>query len=394
MFDLKTSSRRIMATYRGERTDRVPVCTPISWHPARDIDTQQPGGWRSDPDFIRVARLVQEYCDPMVPWNPVSRPQVRSKYSYQRFLEVPDELVIAKPVEQLGEGRRRSTFILPTSKGDLTWVVEETEGIETNWDVRHPIEKPEDVDALLSVPFTLKRPDAAEYDPFRQHRREMGDDAICGGGVNSMVAMLVGVMGYERMLEWLITEPERIRLLADAWLERTWARVEFELSQGVGPFWHFNGVERAAPPMMSPGHWEELVVPYDGEIMRRIKARDPQARIHVHCHGRVGRMLDSWISLGVDSIDPVEPPPQGDIEFCAAKRQAAGRLTLFGNIEFCLLDLGTSDEVETAVRQALEDGGREHVILFPSATPHHQHSPRYLANATRYIEAALRYGRY
>jgi hypothetical protein len=147
--------------------------------------------------------------------------QVRSKYSYQRFLEVPDELVIAKPVEQLGEGRRRSAFALPTSKGDLTWVVEETEGIETNWDVRHPIEKPEEIEALLNVPFTLKRPDAAGYEPFRQHRREMGRDAICGGGVNSMVAMLVGILGYERMLEWLITEPERIRLLADAWLERT-----------------------------------------------------------------------------------------------------------------------------------------------------------------------------
>jgi SAM-dependent methyltransferase len=66
----------------------------------------------------------------------------------------------------------------------------------------------------------------------------------------------------------------------------------------VGPFWHFNGVERAAPPMMGPRQWEKWVVPYDGEIMRRIKAADPSARIHVHCHGKVRTLLDSFVEMG------------------------------------------------------------------------------------------------
>ncbi len=381
-----------MAAYRGERSDHVPFCSPIKWNPSQDIDRAKPGGWRADHDFVRVARLVQEHCAPFVVWNPVPYPKIRSKYGYQRFLEAPDDLVIVKPVEKVGEIRSRHTFVLPTPKGDLTWIYEEDEGIETAWDVRRPIEKPEDVEKMLSVPFALKKTTPPEYEAFRNYRREMGRDAICGGHVNSMVAMLVGVMEYEQMLEWLITEPERIELLADSWLERTWARVDFELSQGVGPFWHFNGVERAAPPMMSPRHWDQYVVPYDGEIMRRIKARDPEAKIHVHCHGRVGTMLDSWLALGVDSIDPVEPPPQGDIEFAEAKRRVAGRMTLFGNIEFCLLDLGSPDEVETAVRRAIEEGGKRHMVLFPSATPHQRHTPRFTANAIRYIESALKYG--
>ncbi|MFO7536208.1 MAG: hypothetical protein R6X19_11110 [Kiritimatiellia bacterium] len=45
--------------------------------------------------------------------------------------------------------------------------------------------------------------------------------------------MLVGVMEYEQMLEWPIDEPERIKLLADTWLERTWARVDFELESAL-----------------------------------------------------------------------------------------------------------------------------------------------------------------
>ena len=87
----------------------------------------------------------------------------------------------------------------------------------------------------------------------------------------------------------MLTEPTvhklremKLGAMADAWLERVWAKTSFLLDRGVGPFWHFNGVERASPPMMGRRQWDSLVVPYDGEIMRRIKSRDPEAKIHVH----------------------------------------------------------------------------------------------------------------
>jgi uroporphyrinogen-III decarboxylase len=207
-----------------------------------------------------------------------------------------------------------------------------------------------------------------------------------------MVAMLVGVMDYERVLEWILEEPVLIKALADAWLARVWAKVDYLLSQGVGPFWHFNGVERASPPMMGPRQWEELVVPYDGEIMRRIKARDPEARIHVHCHGKVSGLLDSFLEMGVDSIDPVEPPPQGDIELAEARRRVGDRMTFYGNIEFSLMDLGTPDEIEHAVIRAIREGGTERMVICPSAAPHERHTSRFNANAHRYLETALKYG--
>ncbi len=392
MFDLKTSCRRIMAAYRGEAADRVPIASPISWQPYRRIDEEKPGGWRAEPDFIRVARLVEEHCDPRPPYSPVPIPRVFSRLGYQRFCEVSDDLVVELPVEKTGPIRSRHTYVLPTPKGDLTWAYEKDEGIETSWDVKKTIETSADVEKLMSVPFSFEKPDSALFEPFRAHRREMRRDCIGGVGINSMVAMLVGMMDYELVLEWVLTEPTLIKVLADAWLERTWAKVDFLLSQGVGPFWHFNGVERAAPPMMGPKQWEQLVVPYDGEIMRRIKERDPEAVIHVHCHGRVGTLLPSWLELGVDSTDPVEPPPQGDIEFADAKRLVDGRMTLYGNIEFCWMDLAEPDEIEEAVRRAIEDGGKQHMFLYPSAPPHQQHTPRFTGNAIRYIETALKYG--
>ena len=394
MFDYVTSCRRMTAVLRGDPVDRVPVCSPIAWSPAGDIDADRPEGWRGDDNFVRVARLVQEHCDVKPPSNRVRFPRIWAPYGYQRFGEVSDEFIEALPDEDLGSGRTRHTTVLHTPRGDLKHICEDDADIRTTWDIHKPIQCADDVERMLSVPYRFDPPDTEDYQPFREHRAEMGADFIGGGSVNSMVAMLCGMMSFELLLEWVLTEPALVRTLADAWLERTGGKVDYMLSQGVGPYWHFNGVERATPPMMGPKQWDEWVMPYDGEIMRRIKAADPAAHIHVHCHGRVGTLLERFIEMGVDSTDPVEPPHQGDIEFADAKALAAGRLTLFGNIEFVDMETLTPDEVEAKVRAIIEDGGKDHTVLYPSSTPHERHTDRFTANAIRYIEAGLKYGAY
>lgn len=392
IFDFRASCHRICGTYRRESVDRMPILPPISWSPAGDIDTAHFGDWRDEENFITVARLVQQDCDLRPPFSPVACPAVFEPISYQRFLEAPAEFVETLPAEPVGEERTRHTMLLHTPKGDLKYVYETEEGKHTWWDLHKPIQGVKDVEKMLSVPYQFQPPDAREYESFRAHRAEIGHDCIGGAGVNSMVAMLCGMMSYEQLLEWVVTEPGLIRELADAWLTRVSEKVEFLLSQGVGPFWHFNGVERASPPMMGPKQWDELVVPYDGEIMRRIKERDPASRIHVHCHGKVSTLLDSFVAMGVDSTDPIEPPPQGDIDIADAKVKYDGKLVFVGNIEFLDMETRTPDEMEALVRHAMEDGGRRNVILWPSAGPHERPTDLFTANAIRYLEAGVKYG--
>jgi hypothetical protein len=391
-FDYLASCRRVWGTYRRETVDRVPILPPIPWRPYGDIDHTEFGDWRDEERFRRVARLVQKHCDLKPPYNRVGIPRVFAPQSYQRFLEAPQEYVEELPPERLSKIRTRHTTVLHTPKGDLKWVFDVDDGIFTWWDIQKPVQCVEDVEKLLSVPYRFDPPDASEFEAFRQHRAEMGDLAVGGAGVNSMVAMLCGIMHYQQVLEWLLLEPDLIKLLADTWLERVGEKVDFMLSQGVGPFWHFNGVERAAPPMMSPQQWDQWVVPYDGEIMRRIKAADPEARIHVHCHARVRTLLDSFVEMGVDSTDPVEPPPQGNADIAEVKQTYDGRLVFLGNIEFLAIESLQPDEVEALVRRAIEAGGKKNVILTPSSTPHSRPSDLCLANTERYIEAGLKYG--
>lgn len=394
-FDYEASCHRFCGTYRRERIDQVPLLSPIPWQPYRDIDATLFGDWRDEERFRKVARLVQNHCDPNPrrPYNKVGFPNVFEPQTYQRFLEAPQEYVEERPPEKVSDIRTRHTAILHTPKGDLRWVYEEDDGIFTQWDRHKPVQSVEDVKKLLSVPYRFNPPDASEYEPFREHRAQMNENAISGGRVNCMVAMLCGIMSFELLLEWVITKPDVIKVLADVWLERTGEKVDWLLSQGVGPFWNFNGVERASPPMMGPRQWDEWVVPYDGEIMRRIKAADPEATIHVHCHGKVRMLLDSFVEMGVDSVDPVEPPPQGDAEISEVKQAYDGKLVFLGNIEFLDMETKGPDEIEELVRKAIEDGGKANVILYPSAGPHQRPTDHFLANAERYIEAGLKYGR-
>ena len=136
----------------------------------------------------------------------------------------------------------------------------------------------------------------------------------------------------------------------------------------------------------------QLVVPYDGEIMRKIKSADPKATIHVHCHGNVRTLLASFVEMGVDSTDPVEPPPQGDANFAEVTRAYDGKLVFLGNIEILDMETRQANEIEQLVHQVFEDSGKKNVILMPSAWMHERPSDRFLANAECYIEAGLKYG--
>jgi hypothetical protein len=383
-----------MAAYGRGEADRLPIASPISWGADDDIDRDQPGGWRAEPGFIRLARLVQQHCDVTPPHNTVPLPKGLFSHavSYQRFCEAGDEFVEKLPPKRTSAIRTRHTAILHAPAGDLTYAYDVDDGVETNWDMIKPINCPADVETMLSVPDRFTPPAPAEFEPFRAYRREMGDDCIGGTWLNCQVAMLCGMMPYQLLLEWVATEPGLLRRLADTWLDRTWKRVQCMLANGVGPFWHFNGVERATPPMMGPRQWAGWVEPYDGEIMRRIKSADPKAIIHVHCHGRVATVLKSFMAMGVDSADPVEPPPQGDIEFADARRVVGDRMTLYGNIEFVDMETREPDEIEQKVRQAIEQSGTARTVLYLSATPIQRHTDRQLANAERYIETAVKFG--
>ena len=74
--------------------------------------------------------------------------------------------------------------------------------------------------------------------------------------------------------------------------------------------------------------------------------------------------------MELDAIDPLEPPPDGDAELPEIRQLLGKNVVLIGNIEERLFEVGTKQDIETAVEQAIEEGAKGGpFILCPTAMP-------------------------
>ena len=84
-------------------------------------------------------------------------------------------------------------------------------------------------------------------------------------------------------------------------------------------------------------------------------------------------ILDDIASTGCTGLDPIEPPPQGDVQLAFVRERVGQQMVLFGNLEACDIENLPTSEFEQKIRIALEQGtagmGRGFVLM-PSACPY------------------------
>jgi uroporphyrinogen-III decarboxylase len=106
-------------------------------------------------------------------------------------------------------------------------------------------------------------------------------------------------------------------------------------------------------------------------MVKAIQAHGGFARIH--SHGRLQGILDLIAGMGADALDPIEPPPQGDIELREVRERYGKQMVLFGNLEANDIELLAPALFEEKVKRALDEGtageGRGFVLM-PSASPY------------------------
>jgi uroporphyrinogen-III decarboxylase len=237
------------------------------------------------------------------------------------------------------------------------------------------------------VPF---EPDLPDPEPFARERRAYGERGMVELGISTPMVCTSHLMIFHQFLEWCASERVLIIRLIEAACERICVRLEHVLKAGVIDGIWLGGSEQATPPMMSREFYDDLVVPYDGRITELVHRYG--ALVHVHCHGKVNGVFERMMDLGADMLDPVEPPPDGDIEIGEAKRRARRRMVLMGNIEFRHLEFATRQEIDELVRRALCEQGKAGIMLYPSATPITYMSDQLRDNCIQYIESGLKYG--
>ncbi|MBO3803711.1 MAG: hypothetical protein JTT11_07595 [Candidatus Brockarchaeota archaeon] len=283
-------------------------------------------------------------------------------------------------------GLRR--YRVETPKGDLTSVTRETVPGRPHigtWTVKPFLEGEGDVEKLMSIPYA---PPVLDARPFFDRARRVGDRGLVYVGLSDPVGILSSLFSLETFLLFCIKRTDLVKELLDAFLQRLLDVVERSLELGAGPFYELSGAELVCPTFLPPSYFREFVVRYDEPIVKAVHAGGGFAMMH--CHGKVGKVLESFQEMGLEAVHPVEGPPAGDVELSEAKRRIGGSVCIRGNVQLAFLDRARPPQVEDACRRAIEDaaaGGG--FVLEPTATPL-PNTP--VENVCAFVEAARKHG--
>ena len=361
-----TRRERLLATLRGQSVDRPAVSFYEIGGFTIDPDDPDPYNIYNAADWRPLLALAEERTDLIRLMSPVRDRSIDPTGSAAggRWREFFRE-------ETRDDGETRITRTLLTIAGrTLTQVTKRDRQVNTVWTVEHLLKSADDVSAYLTVPdeaFT-ERIDVA---PLEAQEAALGDRGIVMVDTEDPLCAAAALMSMEDYTVLAFTEPSLFHRLLEKMACRIQARTAEVSRLFPGRLWRIYGPEYASEPYLPPRLFEEYVVRYVTPMIREIHAHGGYAR--VHCHGRVKNILDMIAGMGADALDPIEPPPQGDVTLREVRERHGRQLVLFGNLEVADIEMLPTPRFSELVKRALDEGtageGRGFVLL-ASASPY------------------------
>ena len=195
--------------------------------------------------------------------------------------------------------------------------------------------------------------------------------------------------GMQNLMIQMIESPSFVHQIASMVLEYNLRQLEMLAQAGLDVLVVEDDIATTQTTLISPRHFREFVNPYNRKIVQRAHALG--LKVMRHSDGNLWSILDVLLDSGYDGLNPLEP--QAGMDLKKLKQYCGDRICLVGNIDCLdLLCSGTPEQVEAAVRQAIEvaaPGGG--YILSESNSLHPGVNPE---NCIALFEAAKKYGNY
>ena len=368
-----TSRERLMSAIRKEQPDRVPVKI---WSLLKRMAGAHPSYKRVIEEGIRRTDLVRT-------WSP--------GHNWFLSASAPESHVAERP--GTSEEWTDVTTVYETPEGPLTRVAMRNALGKPGLQKEGMIKSRQDWRRIMSVPYEPIRPDVSE---FRRVDREMGDDGIVmlGAGGHPMYNVQRHI-GSELFALWSLEERDFLHEMMDEMLRRQMDYLKSILSQGVKAVFAYVGPELCIPPLQSVRDFHEFVVQYDRRFIDLI--HDSGGWVWCHSHGDMGPTLDGFMEMGVDALNPCEPPPAGSLTLAQIRERVGRAVCLEGNIEKHDLYTDTPEGIEEKVREAIRDAAQEGAFILCPTTGLVEWpvlDARTEANWLAYIEAGVKYGKY
>lgn len=354
-----TRRERLMATLRGEPVDRPAV--NFYEIGGFEVDPSDPSPFNiySAPDWKPLLELAEQETDLIRMCGPIRRP-------------ADPELVnrLRKTETTIENGSEFTRNTLRAGGRTLTSLHRRDPGVNTVWTLEHPLKSADDVEAYLRLPdefFTR----TIDVSPLEKRDRETGEAGIAMVDTGDPLCAAAGMFAMEDYTILAMTEPLLFHRLLEKLAVPLWRETEETASLFPGHLWRICGPEYASEPYLPPSLFSEFVCRYAEPMVRAIRKHGGFARIH--CHGRLSHILPLIAGMGADGLDPIEPPPQGDVRLLDVRRDYGKQMALFGNIEASDIELLPPREFAVKAQTALEEGtageGRGFVLM-PSASPY------------------------
>ena len=373
-----TRRERLMATLQGKPVDRPAV----SFYELNGLDENpanpDPFNIFSHPSWQPLLELAREKTDRIVMRGVA-------------FKEIaPDPIGhLANDETWIQDQTRFVRRTVAAGKRTLTMQTRQDADVNTIWTTEHLLKNVDDLDAFLGLPV-FGAGETIDPTAFLQAEAALGDTGIVMVDTPDPLCLSALLFDMAEYTVIALTEPARFHRLLERFAAVLLAKTEAVAQRLPGRLWRIYGPEFAAPPYLPPALFREYVCRYVQPMIGLIHRSGGYAR--VHSHGRLKAILDSIAEMGADALDPIEPPPQGDVELAYVRERHGKQMALFGNLEIADLENLPTHEFAEKVKRALDEGtsgaGRGFVLM-PTASPYgRQLSARTMKNYETMIQVA------
>jgi uroporphyrinogen decarboxylase len=335
-----TSRQRVLAALSHREVDRVPI----------DL-----GGTHNSTMCTRAYENFKAFLG-------VEAPTVELNKSFE--IVRMDEAVLRRlPVDT------RAVFIRPPARSRTRWLDDRTYidewGITfhqpENWPqfdmVAHPLAEATPAD-LERYPWPDVE-DEGRYAGLRDEARALHEGttfAICAAALDTTIFdKCWQLRGMEQFLADLLLNPTFAQALMERVAQIQYRRHELFLEQ-VGPYIDVlmisDDMGTQAGPLIRPALYRKMVKPFHRRYVELIRSKT-DAKILMHACGSVVDLIEDYIEIGVDALNPMQVAAAG-MSPQNLKSRFGGRMAFWGGIDTqWLLPKGRPDDVRQAVRETL-----------------------------------------
>ena len=274
-----------------------------------------------------------------------------------------------------------------TPKGDLHAMKMVSTIGEPGYIMEYLLKEPEDMEKILSMKYAPYPIDRSGYD---NAVTRAGDRGVALVSIPHAGYIVQDSMGSETLAYFSVDCREELQQLIDVIAARILEHVTNILNAGIVAPFQWVGPEVFLPPLMTPTDFRDFVFTPDKPICDLI--HNGGGYVWVHSHGKVANFIDSFIDMGVDILNPLEPPKNGDIHMGKIIAEYGNRIGWEGNIEIQDLLLSSQNQVRTLIDECVaygQESGR--FILCPSAGFNEYVYPtqQYIDNLMLYLNYGL-----